>query len=632
MGLRPSSARWFEIVVPREDAHDTVEALARNGRVQFEWLGARAASSEPQRLQEPLAHYRALARDYARFWPTPVFERRCCTLPVEMSAKVALHQLTHWRDAAGDLLAQLDAAERERALIGDWVPVLQALSGFHLDLGALASAGPALAPYCLVLPAQAAAPDPGLHLGLRAALKDGRVLLGVLPPPALERLCREASTAGGRCLAIPEWLEGAPAACLAALSARLARLDERIAHLDGQLRGLALEHGVDRATGVLERLDWFQTTAQSIDCDSQYCWVTGWTSEATPGVMNDVLRDMGVRASVAFVEPPVDAASPSVTDNPAWLRPFEVFTHAMGIPGPTEADPTPWVAALVCLLFGYMCGDVGHGALIVAAGLWLRRRNPLWPLLVACGVAAGGFGLVFGHVFGFDGLLPPLWLSPLEDPMTLLVTPVVGGAVILTVGVVLHAVQSCWRGQGAAQWVADLAQLLVFWGLPLALWRADLGWLVVAGVALCMANRIWWGRSLMSLAEGLGTLAESTFTLILNTLSFARVGAFALAHAALESAVIGVAGAVDDPLGSAAIVVLGNLAVVVVEGVVVMIQTTRLILFEFFVRFFEGTGRAFRPVPSPSSAPARASARTSAQASDLGSGRGQGRRGPDGQA
>ena len=69
MGLRPASARWFEIVVPREDTHDAVEALARGGRVQFEWLGTRAETSEPQHLQEPIARYRTLARDYGRFWP-----------------------------------------------------------------------------------------------------------------------------------------------------------------------------------------------------------------------------------------------------------------------------------------------------------------------------------------------------------------------------------------------------------------------------------------------------------------------------------------------------------------------------------------------------------------------------------
>jgi V/A-type H+-transporting ATPase subunit I len=601
MGLRPTSARWFEIVVPREDTHDAVEALAREGRVQFEWLGSRGASSEPQRLQEPISRYRALAMDYARFWPTPVFERRCCTMPVEMSAKVALHRIAHWRDAAAGLLHALDDAKRELSAIADWSPVLRALSGVCLDLGALAGAGPVLSGYCLVLPAQAKPPNLNPQSGLELPLSQdaGRVLVGVLPWSDVQRLCRDGQAAGGRCLAIPAWLRGDAASCLAALPGRLAQTEQRIASLEAQVRALALEHGVDRATGVLERLDWFQTTARSIDCDGHYCWVTGWTSEPTPEAMNDALRDSGVRASVSFVDPPADAASPSVTDNPAWLQPFEVFTRAMGVPGAAETDPTPWVAVLVSLLFGYMCGDVGHGSLILAAGLWLRRRNPMWPLLVACGLAATAFGVLYGEVFGFEGLVGPLWLHPLEEPMTVLATPVVGGALILTIGVVLHAVQSCWRGEGRSQRMADSAQLLVYWGLALALWRTELGWLAVAGVLLCMANRLWRDRSLKSLAMGLGTLAEGTFSLLLNTLSFARVGAFALAHAALETAVFGVAEAVRDPWAVAAVVILGNLAVVVVESVVVMIQTTRLVLFEFFVRFFEGRGRAFRPVPSP---------------------------------
>ena len=604
MGLRPSSARWFETVVPREDTHDAVEALARGGRVQFEWLGTRAAASEPERLHEPIARYRALARDYARFWPAPVFERRCCTLPVEMSAKVALHQLTRWREAAAGPLRLLEAAERERDAITDWRPLLQALSGnrsgTRLDLGALADAGPVLAGNCLVLPPDTAAPAQGDHLYREVTLGAGRALVGVLPLPDREPLCRQAQGARGRCLPIPDWLKGDAPACLAALPRREGEVEARIASLEAELRRLALDHEVDRARGVLERLDWFQSTAQSIDCDSHYCWVTGWTSAATPEDMNQALSDAGVRASVAFVEPPVDAASPSVTDNPAWLRPFEVFTHALGVPGAAEADPTPWVAVLVSLMFGYMCGDVGHGALIVAAGLWLRRRTPLWPLLVACGVSAAGFGLAYGELFGYQGVIPALWIGPLEDPMTLLATPVVGGALVMTVGVVLHAVQSCWRGEGTAQRVADAAQLLVYWGLPLALWHQDLGWLAVAGVGLCAVNGLWRERSLTSLASGLGTLVESTFTLFLNTLSFARVGAFALAHSALESAVIGVAEVVENPIASLVVVILGNLAVVIVESVVVMIQATRLILFEFFVRFFEGRGRAFHPVSSPS--------------------------------
>ena len=46
-------------------------------------------------------------------------------------------------------------------------------------------------------------------------------------------------------------------------------------------------------------------------------------------------------------------------------------------------------------------------------------------------------------------------------------------------------------------------------------------------------------------------------------------------------------------------------AIVALEGLVVGIQTTRLILFEFFIRFLSAGGRPFEPLlpPSPPSEP-----------------------------
>ena len=44
---------------------------------------------------------------------------------------------------------------------------------------------------------------------------------------------------------------------------------------------------------------------------------------------------------------------------------------------------------------------------------------------------------------------------------------------------------------------------------------------------------------------------------------------------------------------------LGNVLILVVEGLVVSIQTTRLVLFEFFTRFFRPEGREFRPLAAP---------------------------------
>jgi V/A-type H+-transporting ATPase subunit I len=85
----------------------------------------------------------------------------------------------------------------------------------------------------------------------------------------------------------------------------------------------------------------------------------------------------------------------------------------------------------------------------------------------------------------------------------------------------------------------------------------------------------------------------------MNTLSFVRVGAFALAHAGLSLAFNTLAATTDQAIVGVLLLLLGNLVVIMLEGLVVTVQTTRLILFEFFIRFLQGSGRVFRPLAAP---------------------------------
>jgi V/A-type H+-transporting ATPase subunit I len=86
---------------------------------------------------------------------------------------------------------------------------------------------------------------------------------------------------------------------------------------------------------------------------------------------------------------------------------------------------------------------------------------------------------------------------------------------------------------------------------------------------------------------------------VLNTVSFVRVGAFALAHAGLSLAFNIMADSAGSMVATALILLLGNIIVIVLEGLVVSIQTTRLILFEFFIRFLQADGRVFKPISAP---------------------------------
>ena len=104
------------------------------------------------------------------------------------------------------------------------------------------------------------------------------------------------------------------------------------------------------------------------------------------------------------------------------------------------------------------------------------------------------------------------------------------------------------------------------------------------------------------LGQAAGETVERMLQLGVNTVSFVRVGAFALAHAGLCSAIVGMAEAAGP--GYWPVLIIGNAAIIALEGLVVSIQTTRLVLFEFFIRFLTARGRRFEPLtPPPASLP-----------------------------
>ena len=77
-------------------------------------------------------------------------------------------------------------------------------------------------------------------------------------------------------------------------------------------------------------------------------------------------------------------------------------------------------AATFLLMFGSMFGDVGQGAIIAGLAWYLRDKlGRFYPFGVMAGISSICFGFLFGSVFGYEHLLPALWMSPLHDPMAL---------------------------------------------------------------------------------------------------------------------------------------------------------------------------------------------------------------------
>jgi V/A-type H+-transporting ATPase subunit I len=254
------------------------------------------------------------------------------------------------------------------------------------------------------------------------------------------------------------------------------------------------------------------------------------------------------------------------------------------------------VAFVAPLMFGYMFGDVVQGLVVAIAGFLLRHRLPALRLLMPGGIVAIAFGLAFGSVFAREDLIAPLWLHPLAEPLTVLGTALGFGVVVILAGLLLDAMQFRWRGE-AWRWFASEAGLVVaYLGIVGAFLDARLLWSLPVGLAWMVGGATLGasGDRLGALGKAAGEALERMLQLGVNTVSFVRVGAFALAHAGLSTAVVGIAEAAGG--GYWPVLVLGNAAIIALEGLVVGIQTTRLILFEFFIRFLAARGRPFEPL------------------------------------
>jgi V/A-type H+-transporting ATPase subunit I len=104
----------------------------------------------------------------------------------------------------------------------------------------------------------------------------------------------------------------------------------------------------------------------------------------------------------------------------------------------------------------------------------------------------------------------------------------------------------------------------------------------------------------LQLLEGAIEVIDGTVRYVANTISFIRISAFALAHAGLFIAVFSLAETLGRMGGGGVLywvtIVLGNVVIILLEGLVISIQTIRLEYYEFLSKFFHGGGEPFSPL------------------------------------
>jgi V/A-type H+-transporting ATPase subunit I len=427
-----------------------------------------------------------------------------------------------------------------------------------------------------------------------------RVLIAVADSGMVEP--EEASHVPG-----PEWQRSTTELGEAASTPRLAPEEPDVEALRAAGRAdlLAGEAELKRVTDAALRRD--QVTA-----------LAGWAPAEAIGPLGERIAPLG--GSV------VELPSPSGVDVPTALprrrssgalRPL-VDTYAT-VPY-RDVDPVWFATIAYVVMFGMMFGDVGDGLVLVVGALLLRRSRsprfagvrPVWPLILALGAMAAVFGLLYGEAFGPTGLVPTVWIAPLDDPELLLLAGICVGAALLAWAYGIGIVNR-WRegGPGSALWApSGVAGAALFAGLGLVVggvvWSSSplLGaGLVIAVVGLLLAAvglRHQAGPGGAGVMQAGVETFDMTIRLGSNVVSFARLAAFGLVHAAIASVVwdatqsLWATGAAAA-LAAVLVFVVGHVLAFALAALVAGVQALRLEYYELFSRIFIGEGRPFRP-------------------------------------
>jgi V/A-type H+/Na+-transporting ATPase subunit I len=597
--LRPVNAVWFEMLVAREDLASGIGCLASGGDVELESQSHGSVADLLPRLRSALDEYGRLAQRYASYWPNsspaPVKRR---TEPETISA-AALKHMQAWAEAADPLITELQKLQHERTELAYLERLLSQsrapLPAFNL----LFSAGPMLAGRIYLLePKTAALTLPVGVLAQRLDCVEHSYLIAVGANEQIQTLDDGLNALEARRLELPSSLSGAGGEDTAArLEARLAEIARTTHRLRGQLTACDVEHGLGAALADMALIRWLADQVPEFARTDHFVRITGWTSDPSGRRLDACLGGSGIHYLIHFSVPPPQLTAPIVLRNPRWARPFEWFGRLLGTPGSDEADPSVLLVLLAPLMFGFMFGDVGQGAVLVIAGFALRRRYAAAELLIAGGIAAMIFGTLFGSVFAREDILPAMWLHPLQKPLRLLGVSLAGGGVVILIGLALDALESYWRGEALRWWATRAGLVLSYLASIACVVDRRAAWLIPAGFLWYCAGELAHAehpaqRLGASIAEAMETLLQ----LLVNTLSFVRVGAFALAHAGLAAAINALCAGIGTRWVAILGLALGNALLILIEGLVVGIQTTRLVLFEFFIRFLRGYGRALKPL------------------------------------
>ena len=472
----------------------------------------------------------------------------------------------------------------------------------------------------------------------------------------------ELKKASFKPIAIPEGYQGVPSELIKGFEERLKTAEKELEEIENEknkMRDESRDALHKLGSTLLMAMTAEDMKARLISTSSAYL-LSGWIpadmiTQTAADLSKRTHGRTAIRIYVPDEIPEVKDGSekvPVCMKHSKFVRSFESVVFSYGAPLYGTIDPTPIVAIFFTLLFGIMFGDSGQGLVLLILGILFGNYRPLAKLkgystpLISVGIASIIMGFLTGEFFTREDLFiaptraltQALTGQPVDRILTLLPLAEHGGSVtklfyffgftigmgiiLNSLGLLINIYNKCALGKYEAAFFSKtgLTGLILFWYAVTLAVRClffngrfeyfDMVGLTAPCVVIFFGPLIWrcitgkrplLHEGLMTfIMEGFVEIIETASGYISNTVSFLRVGAFALSHGVLSYIVFRFTEelAHSGPIGSIPamfVLIIGNLIIIVLEGMIVAIQVVRLQYYEFFSKFFTETGVEFAP-------------------------------------
>ncbi|MGJ0847199.1 V-type ATP synthase subunit I [Tissierella praeacuta] len=456
-----------------------------------------------------------------------------------------------------------------------------------------------------------------LHTGTG---KEGEVYLVLYPSNIREEMNRILKSLNFKEIQVQDEYKGTPIEMIEYLRDKKERLKKDIDSLEKTLWNLREVHK-DTIISLVNQLrtkEKIEDIKEELARSNKFFYLSGWVSKKDKEIIGEMLKEY--KDILVIFKDETDLTPPTKLRNIWIFKPFESLVKMYGMPSYNELDPTPFLSLSYMFLFGAMFGDLGQGAILLLGGMLLSRKNKMFGgLLSRLGASSMIFGILYGAVFGIETIIPALLIKPFENINTILVSAIFVGIALILISYIYGMINSIKRKdmedglfgkEGLAGFLFYLCLLILIGGnlLKKPILSMELGAVIII---LCMAVMIF-KQPLTHLIKGkrplhgediTGYYIESVFSIIetllsmlSGTVSFIRVGAFALTHVGLFIAFETIGHMIGTTAGNIIVLIIGNIVIIGMEGLIVFIQGLRLQYYELFSRYYKGEGKEFKPV------------------------------------